>query len=209
MFRKTLPAIALLPIVLAAAPSGAATLSVITLDAPTLTGVGDASNSPGLFDFEFFGVGAVSSEPAEATGLDIDIVAEILADGSVGPEGGLLLVGPGPQAGGFFLTGDLTDVAFSIGPGEDVLELLFEVISGPAEYGMLALARIFGDFGDDAASAFGSNGFDPTDARFELHPAVIPLPAALPMAVSALALLAAFARRRRASPPKFDNRLAK
>ncbi len=202
MFRNALPAIALLPIVLAAAPSGAATLPMIALDAPTVTGLGAASNFPGLFDFEFVGAGAVSSAPAAATDLDIDIdiVAEILADGSVGPQGGLLLVGPGPQMGGFFLTGDLTDIGFSVGPGEDVLELLFEVTSGPAEYGLLALVRIFGNFGDTPESAFGPNGFVMDDARFELlraEAAVIPLPAALPMAFGAFALLAAVARRRR------------
>lgn len=174
-------------------PATAATLGLRTLPAPEISGAAVSFNEPG-FGFLLSGDdAAVATAPVAATGLSVivpyaDLTALL----------GAIFVTDGE--GNEFLSGDLMAVGYVTGPGEDVLELLFEGLSGSAaaHFGRGALLAVRGEFGSDPLG-LGFGSFDsPVDASFAINPVVVPVGPALGYLVAGLGgmVLARKARHR-------------
>lgn len=183
-------------ICLAAGAAAAAPLNLPLQDDPEITAVGSSFNDFGGLGFFFEAVNGGSTPPAPGAGLDVVLAADIAGDGSLGALGGALNVGGG--SGPLFLGGVVERIGFTIDPdpqGEDELEFLLVNLSGSAAdaFGSRAVASVRGMFGDSEDDIF--EGFDATDSSIGVQ-AVIPVPATLPLALGAFALLSAVGVRR-------------
>ena len=94
-----------------ASSASAALLNLPLRPDPEISASGIAFNDPGLLGFVFTASGGSSTPPAEATGLDITLVADLDGAGSLGFLGGALNVG---NAEGLFLGGLVSKTGFEI-----------------------------------------------------------------------------------------------
>ncbi len=171
----------------------AATLGLETLAEPVAFGSGSSLARP-ILGFSFLASGAEATFPAAA--IDLSIVATAGADFL----GGALNIGS--TSDGLFLGGTISDVGSVFdADGEDRIEFLIDITGGSAagSFGASVLAIFAGEFGADDGALVA--GFGPVSTSISVAPvappAVIPLPAALPMLLSGLGLAALMRRRRR------------
>lgn len=193
-----LPMILLLASLAAPPPVAAATLGLQTLAAPVIAGTGQAFGDP-LLGLDLLGDGAAaSSAPAPGVGLSVVLP---FAD----PLAGLGALFVTHADGADFLSGDLTAAGFVDGAaGADVIELLFENLSGSAAaaFGWGALLEMSGEFGEDPFGAGFAAFQAPLTVAFTIAPAkevgIVPLPATAPLLLAGLGLIGGGALRRRA-----------
>ncbi len=187
MTLKTLAAAA--AVSLAAATAGAATLDTVTVD--TATGYFDIADGttvtfsdatdPNLLAIDFAWPSGVGVAPATLifANFDIDATTDEIT-------GGTLLVD------GTSDLGPVLDARFD----GTLLEVLFGSDAGAlaGDFGHFAVLTVSGISGIDLGSGGDQTGF----GTGRINPAVVPLPAGLPLLLTGLAAVAYVARRRAA-----------
>ena len=171
-------------------------LGITELSSPEVSGEFDMTNF-----FGFFGSGVASNSSALTAfdgSLSVSMTSDVASDLSF--TSGALSV---TDDDGAWLSGNLANVATVSDPaGEDTVEMLFDGLSGPAaaEFGNFAIATLTGEFG---ASPFGPGSPMSTfgvSGEFQINAAMatpIPTPAALPLLVAGLGVVATIGRSKK------------
>ncbi|MEI4235041.1 hypothetical protein [Roseovarius sp. D22-M7] len=192
MTNKTIPTMALAALAAAAfsaAPADASSIPGISVEpAPEVAGPFDMVNF-----FGFFGSGDASaptaSTPVDGT-LSVVITGDIADDLSF-TSGALGMT----DDSGAWLSGTLAHVSTVSDPdGDDIVEMLFDTLGGPAEteFGTFAVATLTGEFGASPfapTSLLSTSGVTGSFSIKSANPTPIPLPAGLPLLLGGFGLL--------------------